>query len=86
MAAGLAVVSSDVGDVRAMLAEPNRRFVTPAGDEGALAAALVALAADARLRAEIGKANRQRARAEFDENAMITAYRQLYCGAMGRTL
>ena len=86
MAAGLPVAAPDVGDVRAMLSEPNRRFVSPPGDEVALGAALAALAAEAPLRAEIGKANRARARADFDEKAMITAYRQLYSGAMGRAI
>ena len=84
MAAGLAVAAPDVGDVRAMLSEPNRRFVSAAGDEAALSATLADLASDAPLRAEIGRANQMRARADFDERAMITAYRQLYCGAMGR--
>jgi len=86
MAAGLAVVAPDVGDVRAMLAAENLRFVAPAGDEAALGAALVALAADAGLRAQIGAANRARAVAEFDEKAMVAAYRALYGGAMGRGL
>jgi L-malate glycosyltransferase len=37
MAAGKPTVSTDVGDVRAILAEPNRRFVVPRGDEAAYA-------------------------------------------------
>ncbi|MBA3055561.1 MAG: glycosyltransferase, partial [Sphingomonadales bacterium] len=54
MAAGLAVVSPDVGDVAAMVAEQNRPFITPAGRDDLLAAALRALAADPALRARIG--------------------------------
>ncbi len=84
MAAGLAVVSPDVGDVRAMLAEQNRPLVTPAGDEPALAAALARFAADAALRADVGEANRRLATAEYDEEAMIAAYRAVYGRALGR--
>ena len=84
MAAGLAVASTDVGDVRGMIAPANRDFVTPAGDEGALAASLERLATDARLRDAIGTANRARARAEYDEATMIAAYRDVYARAMGR--
>lgn len=84
MAAGLAVVSPDVGDVGAMLAEANRPYVTPAGDEPALAAALVRLAADATLRGQVGEANRKLAAAEYDEGAMIAAYRAVYGQALGR--
>ena len=84
MAAGLALAAPAVGDVAAMVAEANRGFVTPAGDEAALAAAVQALAADPALRRAIGEANRAHARAHYDEAAMIAAYRAVYAGAMGR--
>ncbi|MCC6826801.1 MAG: glycosyltransferase family 4 protein [Novosphingobium sp.] len=84
MATGLAVAAPAVGDVAAMLAPENAAYVTPPGDEGALADALLALAEDAPLRAAIGAANRRRARAEYDEKAMIAAYRAVYGGALGR--
>ena len=84
MAAGLAITSPDVGDVAAMVAEANRPYVTPAGDEGALAAAIETLAGDEALRRGIGEANRVRARAEYDEAAMIAAYRGVYARALGR--
>ena len=84
MAAGLAVAATDVGDVRAMLAEANRRFVVPAHNEAALATTLAELAGDAALRTKLGAENRARARAEFDEAAMIAAYRALYEGMMGQ--
>ena len=84
MAAGLAVASTDVGDVGAMVAPANRPFVTPAGNEAALAASLARLAADPALRAAVGGDNRARARAEYDEAGMIAAYRAVYAGALGR--
>lgn len=84
MAAGLAVAAPAVGDVRAMVAPPNASLITAPGDEGALAGALVRLGEDAGLRRAVGAANQQRARAEFDERAMIDAYRAVYAQALGR--
>lgn len=84
MAAGLAVASPAVGDVAGMVSVDNRRFITAPGDEAALASALAALAADKDLRSAIGEANRALARAHYDENAMIQAYRETYARAMGR--
>jgi len=82
MAGGLAVVSPDVGDVRAMLAPENAALVSPAGDEAALAATLLELAEEPALRQRLGEANRDRARHEFDEAQMIAAYRRTYAAAL----
>ncbi|MFM5894550.1 MAG: glycosyltransferase [Novosphingobium sp.] len=84
MAAGLAVVSPAVGDVSHIVAESNRPFITPPGNETALAAALVDLAEDTSRRDTIGAANRARAQAEFGEEVMIAAYRQTYGAALER--
>jgi glycosyltransferase involved in cell wall biosynthesis len=84
MAAGLAVAATDVGDLATMLAPANRPYVTPVGDEVALAAALRALADDVALRRGLGEANRARARAEYDARAMIDAYRATYARALAR--
>jgi len=83
MAAGLPVVSPDVGDVAAMLGAANGPFIAPLGDEAALGAALLALAGDAELRARVGADNRARAVAEYDEASMVAAYRGIYGAAMG---
>ncbi len=85
MAAGLAVVSPQVGDVAAMVAPENLPFIVPAGNEGALTEALCSLAEDPDSRRAIGMANRKRARAEYDEKTMVEAYRALYARAMGQT-
>ncbi len=82
MAAGLAVASLDVGDVADMLSEENHAYISPPGDEAALAANLRALCADNALRRTIGEANRRRARAEYDERTMIAAYRAVYARAL----
>ncbi|MBF9150544.1 glycosyltransferase family 4 protein [Novosphingobium jiangmenense] len=86
MAAGLAAASPAVGDVAEMVAEPNRLFITAANDEAALARAIATLAADEPLRRTIGKANRDRARAEFDESVMASRYAQVYAAALGASL
>jgi glycosyltransferase involved in cell wall biosynthesis len=83
MAAGLPAVATDVGDIAAMVAEPNRSLLAPAGDEQGLADSLRRLAADAELRHAIGTANAARARIAFDENGMIEAYRALYWNVAG---
>lgn len=82
MAAGLAVAAPAVGDVADMLASENRPFISPPGDETGLAANLVRLAADENLRRMAGEANREKARREFDEKAMVAAYRSVYAQAM----
>ncbi len=80
MAAGIPVASTDVGDVANMVAPENRPFVVP--DEAALSAALGQLAASADLRAQLGEANRHRARRDFAEEAMVAAYATLYGQAL----
>ena len=85
MAAGLAVASPDVGDVADMLAPENRPYVAPPGDEVALANAIATFAADRGLRKRVGQANRARAAAEYEEKAMIAAYRAVYGRAMRRS-
>ncbi|MBJ7438804.1 MAG: glycosyltransferase family 4 protein [Sphingopyxis sp.] len=85
MAAGLPVVSPDVGDVAAMVAPGNRHFI--AADETAFRVALAQLVADPDLRARVGAANRRVAAERFDESAMVAAYENLYGRALkGRRL
>ncbi|MBI0537867.1 glycosyltransferase [Roseomonas sp. KE2513] len=78
MATGLPVASTDVGDVRTMLAPPNRAHLSPArGTEAELAAALRPLVGDAALRERLGAANRARAEECYDEETMFQAYASL---------
>lgn len=83
MAAGLPVAAPNVGDVRAIVAEPNRAYISDTNDPEALNSMLSELAANPDLRKQLGKANRVKALAEFDEAQMIAAYRALYFGALG---
>lgn len=80
MAARLPVASTDVGDIRRIVAEPNRTFVAPAADEAALATALARLADDAGLRAALGRANRARAETHYGLERMAAAYRAIFDG------
>lgn len=84
MAAGCPAVATDVGDVAEMVATENRPFIVPRGDEAAFAAALGRLANDAALRADIGAANRKKARGCYAEVDMIGTYADLYGQALGR--
>ena len=84
MAAGLAVASPAVGDVAAMVGEGNQPYVTPPGDEAALVSALRDLADAPRVRRTIGAENRAKARAEFDEDTMVSRHAALYARVMGR--
>ena len=79
MAAGLPVASTDVGDVRAMVAAQNDAFIGALTD-GALAGSLRALLMNPDLRREIGAANRAKAEAEFNQDIMFEAYGHLFAG------
>lgn len=78
MASGLPVVATDVGDVRATLPEPSRRFVVPPRDPRALAAALRSVLSDASLRAALGAANRAAAERHFDARVCLQRFLELY--------
>ena len=84
MAAGLPAVATAVGDVAQMVADDNKPLIVDAGDEAAFAAALDSLAERPDLRRAIGRANRERAQAEYDEAGMIARYARLYSEAIGR--
>jgi glycosyltransferase involved in cell wall biosynthesis len=73
MAAGLPVVSTDVGDVRGMVADENAAFIVPRDPE-AMAAAMRALLADPALCHSIGTANRALAEHRYARETMIAAH------------
>ena len=84
MAAGLAIASPAVGDIAAMVGERNRSELSEPGDEAGLGGALRRLADEPALRRAIGRENRARARAEFDEKAMVARHAALYARVIGR--
>lgn len=81
MASSLPVVSTDVGDVRAMLASGQDEFVVPLEEHETawpLAEKLTALLADATKRRELGRANRRLAEERYSFDVMLRAYREVY--------
>jgi glycosyltransferase involved in cell wall biosynthesis len=80
MASGLPAVSTNVGDISAMLAQENAPFVVPKDDE-AIATALRALLADPTGQRRIGAANRLKAERDFDQATMFDAWHALWTGA-----
>ncbi len=76
MALGVPVVATDVGDVRAALAETAGACVR-AGDGAAFEQACVRLLTNPDLRAEMGRAGAARAR-EFDASVMCRRYAALF--------
>jgi glycosyltransferase involved in cell wall biosynthesis len=84
MTSAIPVVSTDVGDVKNIVARENRPFIVPRTDEASLAQAIGELANDAGLREKLGIANRSLACALYDEETMFARYRQLYGSAMKR--
>jgi glycosyltransferase involved in cell wall biosynthesis len=78
MAAGLPVVSTDVGGVGEIVVAGETGLLVPAGDDAALAAAAIELLPDAARRARLGEQGYRRAMDKFDEVRMHHDYRELY--------
>jgi L-malate glycosyltransferase len=81
MAAGLPIVTTDVGDVKRMLAPENTPQVVPCADEAGLAAAMLGLLENAETRAMLGARNAERVRASYSLETMLKRYRALFLGA-----
>lgn len=79
MASGLPIVSTDVGDVRLMVAAENAPFITRLDDDG-MTEALATLAADPAARQRIGAANLAKAGKDFDQAAMFARHAALWRG------
>jgi L-malate glycosyltransferase len=83
MAAGLPIVATDVGDIKSMVAAENQPLIVRRDDEERYVQALEDLLLNPDLRRQIGAANRQRARAAFDQKAMVATYDALFSGMIG---
>jgi glycosyltransferase involved in cell wall biosynthesis len=77
MASGLPVVSTDVGDVRAMLSAENAAYVGPRED-AVISALLAKLLASPEDRVRIGAANRAKAQRDFDQATMFSTWHDLW--------
>jgi L-malate glycosyltransferase len=78
MAAGVPVVSTNVGGVSEVIEDGASGYLAPSGDPGGLADAVLALAADVRLRREFGGRGQARANARFSEELMHREYCEAY--------
>jgi glycosyltransferase involved in cell wall biosynthesis len=81
MAAGLPVVSSDVGEARYLVADGVNGYVVPAGDVAGLTAALGALVGP-EARAGLGASSRQRSLA-YDAGACTRRFEEYYRRCLG---
>ena len=82
MAAGKAVVATDVGDNRHVVAHGDSGFVVPAGDIDAMSGSIRALVESSSLRTRFGEAGRARHRAHHGVDRMVQGYEQLYEGVL----
>jgi glycosyltransferase involved in cell wall biosynthesis len=78
MAAGRAVATVDVGDVKRILSPENREFAVPRDDIAALSAAIARLIRDPAKRAELGRRNRERVARAFSQEQMFSAYARIF--------
>ncbi|MAW78617.1 MAG: glycosyl transferase [Parvularcula sp.] len=84
MAAGLPVIATNVGDIESMVSPENRAYITPLKNDEAYADALVRLMQNPTARADIGAANKRRAKSFFSLARMAAAHRTLYLAVMER--
>jgi glycosyltransferase involved in cell wall biosynthesis len=83
MAAGLPVVSTDVGGVPEVVTDGATGLLAPSGNDAALATHLLRLAQHPALGRQLGECGRHRARAVFAESQMHASYYNLYEEMLG---
>ncbi len=84
MATGLPVVTTDVGGMAEAVRDGIDGYLVPVRDSDATAAALVRLAGDPELRAQMGAAGRERVMTDYRLDDQITAFVALLHEAAGR--
>jgi glycosyltransferase involved in cell wall biosynthesis len=84
MAAGRAIVATDVGGNGRLLQHGVHGLLVPPDDPAALARAIGALLADPELAGRLGTAARQRAREWFSREAMVRRFEDFYEGLAHR--
>jgi N-acetyl-alpha-D-glucosaminyl L-malate synthase BshA len=78
MAAGLPVLSTDVGGVSEVVEHKRTGLLSGAADQQAFIENLIALAGDKTLRGELGQAGKSRAQKEFSQSEVVSRYEALY--------
>jgi glycosyltransferase involved in cell wall biosynthesis len=84
MAAGLAIVASDVGGVPELIEDGRTGLLTPAGDARVLADRILSLIADPALAARLGAAARREVASRYSFERMVTQFEDLYATELGR--
>ncbi|MCX6930093.1 MAG: glycosyltransferase, partial [Verrucomicrobia bacterium] len=83
MAAGLAVIATDVGGASEQIVEGRTGWLVPGRDPQALAAALVEMATQPDMRQQMGMAGRDRILDSFSVERIIADYRRICLGSGG---
>ncbi len=78
MAAGLPVVSTNVGGAAEIVVERETGLLAPSGNDSALAEQILQLADSPETRSRMGEQGRERARGLFSERKMHDGYRHYY--------
>lgn len=81
MAASRVVAAVDVGDVKRIVCEENRKFIVARDDAPAFAAAISRLLSDPEKRISVGAMNRRRVVTEYSQELMFSAYSKLFAAA-----
>ncbi len=78
MAAGCAILSTDVGDIRDLVSHPNREFILPLGDDVAYARSLAYLVDHLDHCQWLGAENQQKCRENYTKAQMMKDYLRIY--------
>lgn len=78
MAAGLPIVGTDVGDVKHIVCEKNKKYIVPASDEAAYSMAMKNLINDHLSRETLGAANLEHVKVNYDRIEMYKKYASLW--------
>ncbi|HMF96532.1 MAG TPA: glycosyltransferase [Vicinamibacterales bacterium] len=84
MAAGLPIVASSVGGIPELIDDGRNGVLVPAGDSGALAAALCRVISDPFRAERLGAAARLDAARRYSFDRMVAAFEQLYLTELAR--
>ncbi|MBL8858263.1 MAG: glycosyltransferase [Planctomycetes bacterium] len=84
MATGIPVLATRVSAVPEVVVDTQTGLLVPESDVAALAAGMLTLTADPALRTRLGRAGRERVRAQFGLERMIEETLEVYRGVLGR--
>lgn len=78
MAAGCAIISTDVGDIKNMVSEENKKFIIPKENEAEYREKLNELMQNRELCEKLGKSNQEKCYQEYTKENMMDNYTKLY--------